>query len=81
MKVWALPYGSGSFLKFLKLFFMDNTGGYTEVKHGTAGGLLILLFANISGAELVRTVIITGTGCIVSVLVSVAMKWLLDKLK
>ncbi len=60
---------------------MENTGSFTPAKHGTAGGFLLVLLANINSTDLIKTVVLAATGAAVSFLVSFSMKWISERLK
>ena len=53
----------------------------TPAKHGTAGGLCLVLLSNITGGDILKTVILAATGAAVSFIVSFGMKWIGEKLK
>jgi hypothetical protein len=53
--------------------------GLITVGAGTAGGTLLIILANIHSPDLVKTVILSALGAVVSFLVSCAMKHLLRK--
>lgn len=59
---------------------MDNTY-IAQAKHGTAGGFLLVLLANITSADILKTVVLAATGAAVSFIVSFGMKWLSEKIK
>lgn len=58
---------------------MDNLPADNNTKAGTAGGTLLALLLAIGGGEVVKTIVMTGVGAIVSFVVSMAMKWLVNK--
>lgn len=60
---------------------MENTGTYAQAKHGTAGGFLLVLLANINSSDFIKTVVLAATGAAVSYLVSFGLQWVRDKLK
>lgn len=51
-------------------------GGSTRA--GTAGGVLVIILANISSGDLLRTAVLAAFGAIVSFLVSLVLKRLLQ---
>lgn len=60
---------------------MENPGAFTQAKHGTAGGFLLVLIANITSTDLIKTILLAATGAAVSFIVSYGMKWLSERLK
>lgn len=61
---------------------MEYTNNYiAPAKHGTVGGILLVLLSNITGAELLKTVILAATGAAVSFIVSFSIKWIVEKFK
>lgn len=50
-------------------------------RRGTIGGTLTIVFASISHAELLETVLLSMLGAIVSFSVSVLLRWLMRKRK
>jgi len=52
-----------------------------QAKHGTAGGFLLVLLANITSADLLKTVVLAATGAAVSFIISFGMKWVSDQFK
>ena len=54
----------------------DNT-----TKTGTAGGTLLTIFANISGDDILKTVILAAIGAVVSFLITLLMKFLIKKFR
>ena len=60
---------------------VENLSNAGSTKMGTAGGLAAVLLFSISSGELLKTAILAGFGAIVSFTVSVAIKWLLPKLR
>lgn len=60
---------------------MENSGTFAQAKHGTAGGFLLVLLANINSGDLLKTIVLAATGAAVSYLVSFGMQWVRDKLK
>ena len=54
----------------------DNT-----TKSGTAAGTLLTIFANISEADVLKTIVLAGLGAIVSFGVTVLLKFLYKKFK
>ena len=51
------------------------------LKAGTAGGTTLVVLLNISGDDVLRTVVLGVVGAIVSFLVSCGMKWLLGRIR
>ncbi len=60
---------------------MENTGTFSQTKHGTVGGFLFVLLANINSGDLLKTIVLAATGAAVSYLVSFGLQWVRDKLK
>ena len=54
----------------------DNT-----TKAGTAGGTLLTIFANISSADVIKTIILAAIGAVVSFTVTIFLKALIKRLK
>lgn len=54
----------------------DNT-----TKAGTAGGTLLTIFANISSADILKTVILAAIGAAVSFMVTIFLKALIKRFK
>lgn len=54
----------------------DNT-----TKAGTAGGTLLTIFANISSADVIKTIILAAIGAAVSFTVTIFLKALINRLK
>lgn len=54
----------------------DNT-----TKAGTAGGTLLTIFANISSADVIKTIILAAVGAAVSFTVTIFLKALIKRLK
>ena len=52
----------------------DNT-----TKTGTAGGTLLTILANISGQDILKTIILAAIGAVVSFLITLVMKFLMKK--
>ena len=48
---------------------------------GTAGGTLLVLMVNLNTGEIIKTVILAVIGALVSFMVSLVMKWLVQFLK
>jgi mannitol-specific phosphotransferase system IIBC component len=48
---------------------------------GTAGGTITMFIASITTADLLRTIILTIVGALVSFLVSIILKWAFGKLR
>ena len=61
-----------------KTKWMMNSVG---LKSGTAGGTALVVLLNISGDDLVRTVVLGALGAVVSFLVSWVMKWVLGRIR
>jgi hypothetical protein len=51
----------------------------SSARHGTAGGLLLVLLSNITGTELLKTVILAATGAAVSFIISFGLKLLFER--
>jgi len=47
--------------------------------HGTLGGIITILLVNIGTGDILRTIILAGTGAVASLLVSLACKYCLRK--
>lgn len=56
--------------------YFDNT-----TKAGTAGGTLLTIFANISSADVIKTIILAAIGAVVSFTVTIFLKALIKRLK
>jgi mannitol-specific phosphotransferase system IIBC component len=50
-------------------------------KAGTIGGTLIVIFANIAVAEMIKTAFLAAIGAVVSFIISVLMNWVMKKMK
>jgi len=50
-------------------------------KIGTAGGFLTVLLANIHTSDLVKTVVMSAIGAVVSFIISMALNYLIKKLR
>ena len=46
----------------------------TQIKATTIGGTLVVLLANINGEDILKTVVLTGIGAVVSFIVSLLIK-------
>lgn len=46
----------------------------THTRAGTAGGTLTILLANINSADLLKTIVMAGTGAVVSYSISFVLK-------
>lgn len=55
-----------------------NADGHT--KAGTAGGTLLAVLLQVSGGEVVKTIVLAAIGAAVSFMVSLALKWGLRRL-
>lgn len=53
----------------------------TSAKHGTAGGLCLVLLSNITSGDIVKTIVLAATGAAVSFIVSFGLKWLAERKK
>ncbi|RYY49962.1 MAG: hypothetical protein EOO06_05510 [Chitinophagaceae bacterium] len=61
---------------------MEYANNYAaSAKHGTLGGLCLVLLSNITGGELLKTVVLAATGAAVSFIISYGMKWVAEKMK
>ena len=54
----------------------DNT-----TKTGTAGGTLLTIFANISGDDILKTVVLGAIGAVVSFFITLVLKFLVRKFR
>ena len=54
----------------------DNT-----TKTGTAGGTLLTVLANISGDDILKTVVLAAIGAVVSFWITLGMKFLIKRFK
>ncbi|RYZ49454.1 MAG: hypothetical protein EOO14_20630 [Chitinophagaceae bacterium] len=59
---------------------MDSSN-FLPTRAGTTGGLLINVLLQISGSEMIKTVVVTATGAAVSFLVSFLLQRLLKRRK
>lgn len=50
-------------------------------KHGTASGTLLIILANISSADIIKTIVLAAIGAVVSFVVSLLLKQLMKKRK
>lgn len=51
----------------------------STTKTGTAGGTLLTILANISGQDILKTIILAAIGAVVSFLITLVMKFLMKK--
>ena len=51
------------------------------LRAGTAGGTALVVLLNISGADLLRTLVLGAVGAVVSFVVSWVMKWLVGRMR
>lgn len=59
---------------------MDNTtSGVSSTRAGTAGGTLLCLLLQVQASEVLKTMLLAGTGAAVSYLVSFALQRVLKK--
>ena len=56
--------------------YFDNT-----TKAGTASGTLLTIFANISSADLLKTIILAAVGALVSFSITLLLKLLIKRIK
>lgn len=52
-----------------------------DVKVGTCGGTLLVLFSNLNLERILETIVLAGIGAIVSLFVSWIAKWLFTRRK
>lgn len=52
---------------------------HINLRAGTAGGTILVFVANIHGDDIIRTMLLSLTGAVVSFFVSLLLKWLLRK--
>jgi mannitol-specific phosphotransferase system IIBC component len=52
-----------------------------STKAGTAGGTLLTIFANISSADVLKTIILAAIGAAVSFIVTIFLKALIKRMK
>lgn len=53
----------------------------SDTKHGTAGGTLLIILANIRSADIIKTIVLAAIGAVVSFAVSLLLKQLMKKRK
>ena len=58
---------------------MDNQALNPATKAGIAGGTLTTFIASITTADLLRTIVLTIVGAVVSYVVSLFLKWLFSR--
>lgn len=50
-----------------------------HTKYGTAGGIITIIFVNLNSGDVLKTIILTSIGAIVSFSISLFMKYCLKK--
>lgn len=60
---------------------MEQTVYSGTVKNGTIGGTLLVLLANVSSSELIKTMLVAAVGAAVSFIVSFLPKLLTDVIR
>lgn len=53
----------------------------STTKTGTAGGTLLTILANISGQDILKTIILAAIGAVVSFLITLVMKFLVKRFR
>jgi O-antigen/teichoic acid export membrane protein len=71
-----LPAG---FLSIIQSMFMDDHALNPAAKAGIAGGTLTTFIASITTADLLRTIVLTIVGAVVSFVVSLFLKWIIKR--
>jgi hypothetical protein len=56
--------------------YFDST-----TKAGTAGGILLTIFANISGEDLLKTAVLAGVGAVLSFEVTLCLKFMIRRFR
>jgi hypothetical protein len=55
-------------------FFVNNMNGVSTIRNGTIGGTLTIVLANIHAGDLLKTVVLSVVGAIISFGTSLLMK-------
>jgi mannitol-specific phosphotransferase system IIBC component len=53
----------------------------STTKNGTAGGTLLTILANISGDDILKTIVLAAIGAVVSFWITLLMKFLIKKFR
>ena len=54
---------------------------YSTIRSGMLGGILFVILGNISSTDVIKTVVIAAVGAATSLLVTITLKWLMDRLR